>query len=115
MNYYIVFQNKSFEVEPDLEGVLEGDMIFTYIGGTIVSVGTVVKGAYPSKEPSTLNVQYEWLESKLSVKPIFSKIKELLGKEPTPFTKQGRHGVAGSLHRLNQECGQFIIERMLIS
>lgn len=113
MNYYIVFQNKTFKVEPDLEELSEGDMIFTYSVGAIVSVGTVGRKAYPNKTSYDVEVKYEWLEKKLHIKQIFSEIRQLLRGESTPFAQQGRHAVGG-LYPLNSACGQFIMEKILL-
>ncbi|MEG0086741.1 MAG: hypothetical protein RR090_08020 [Niameybacter sp.] len=112
MNYYIIFQNKTCKVEPNLEEISEGDMIFTYSVGTIVSVGTVVKKAYPSNEPYALEVQYEWLEKKVHIKQIFARMRQMLGEETTPFAQQGRRA-KGGLYPISSSCGELIMEKIL--
>lgn len=115
MHYYIVFQNQAYEesrIEGRHEEISEGDMIFKYEGGAIVAVGIIGKKTYPDSTLQQLGIIEHKLQKKLRIKEVFKEIKGLMNQEPSPFairwTQENR------FHKLNEACGQFILDQIRV-
>ena len=103
--------------------VRPGDVIFSYVGGKIVSVAVAKTAAYDSPRPSDLGegvwedagkkveVEYLDLSVPLVIAGVVPELQPLLPERYSPLTRFGT-GNQGYLFALPPRVGRFLLERI---
>ena len=142
MNFFFVFQNKTYDREKkgeylwapkgtpahwkNLRQIKKGDMIFHSYNGNLVAISIATTNCFDSPQPQELLTEKLWENDgwKVMCKYYFvphpitfsdykDKILELQPKKYAPFNRTGR-GNTGYLFLLNQEISSFFLEQLQV-
>jgi hypothetical protein len=103
--------------------VRPGDVIFSYVGGRIVSVSVAKTAAYGSPRPSDLgeglwedagkkvDVEYQDLTAPLTIAGVVAELQPLLPERYSPLNRFGT-GNQGYLFALPSRVGRLLLERI---
>jgi hypothetical protein len=106
-----------------MNDVRPGDVIFSYVGGRIVSVSAAKTAAYDSPRPSDLgeglwedagkrvDVEYQDVSAPLAIAGVVAELQPLLPERYSPLNRFGT-GNQGYLFALSPRAGRLLLERI---